>query len=443
MGKIPPNTRHPGDTVQRMQTESERASFERHLRAALISLYNPSVLRGSPLAEVFGVDQRGDLVSALRRTLIDAIESLRPNESTPLGSKTWRVYQVLRRRYTEQLTQREVASDLGLSIRQLQREERLAREVLADYLWTVHNLDAKVLLTSASTRAGDQTPPGETRVLTRAQELEWLRSSVPAQMIDITEEIQGVLEILGPLSESSGVSVEYVERAAQADLPHLYLQEPMLRQALLHVVSTAIRCVPGGRVRIQAEALPQQVHVHIHATTRGNAPPRQLQEFAESLEMAQQLIQPSRGSLETIPTGTEGGGFTARIALPVAEQVTVLAIDDNADTLLLFQRYLSGRRYRFIGTQDPQRGLELAEEVRPQVIVLDVMMPGRDGWTLLGQLREHPKIGGTPIVVCTILPGEQLALTLGAAGFIRKPVSRAEFLAALEHLLDQSLKGPE
>jgi CheY-like chemotaxis protein len=64
------------------------------------------------------------------------------------------------------------------------------------------------------------------------------------------------------------------------------------------------------------------------------------------------------------------------------------------------------------------------------------MLPGIDGWELLGRLREHPQIGTAPIIVCTILPQEEFALTLGAAEFLRKPVSREALLSAL----DQALK---
>jgi CheY-like chemotaxis protein len=67
--------------------------------------------------------------------------------------------------------------------------------------------------------------------------------------------------------------------------------------------------------------------------------------------------------------------------------------------------------------------------------VLDVMMPGRDGWTLLGQLREHPGTCDIPVVVCTILSQEGLATALGAADYVRKPVSRSQFLAVLDRLM--------
>ena len=69
------------------------------------------------------------------------------------------------------------------------------------------------------------------------------------------------------------------------------------------------------------------------------------------------------------------------------------------------------------------------------------MTLGQDGWTLLSQLREHPNTRNIPVIVCTILAHKQLAVTLGAADFIRKPVRRADFLAALDRQLEQAPKA--
>jgi CheY-like chemotaxis protein len=71
---------------------------------------------------------------------------------------------------------------------------------------------------------------------------------------------------------------------------------------------------------------------------------------------------------------------------------------------------------------------------------LDAMLPGTDGWELLGRLREHPSTRHIPIIICTILPQEQLAHTLGAAGFLRKPVKQEEFLKLLDQLAKESVR---
>jgi CheY-like chemotaxis protein len=120
------------------------------------------------------------------------------------------------------------------------------------------------------------------------------------------------------------------------------------------------------------------------------------------------------------------------VAIPELEQLPVLVIEDNLDTLQLFRRYASGTRYRLITSADPEQALSLAEETHPRVILLDVMMPQVGGWKVLARLRQHPLTEDTPIVVCTILPQEELALALGASGYVRKPVTRQDFLTALD-----------
>jgi CheY-like chemotaxis protein len=72
------------------------------------------------------------------------------------------------------------------------------------------------------------------------------------------------------------------------------------------------------------------------------------------------------------------------------------------------------------------------------VVLLDVMMPEVDGWELLGQLRQNPATSHLPVVVCTILPQEELARSLGANAFLQKPISRDDFLRVLDELLKGS-----
>ena len=103
-----------------------------------------------------------------------------------------------------------------------------------------------------------------------------------------------------------------------------------------------------------------------------------------------------------------------RVSLPSEQQLTVLAVDDNPDTLHLFSRYAANTRYNVIGVRQPVQVVAVAEKVAPQIVVLDVMLPEVDGWQLLGQLRAHPALERVPIIVCTILPQERLARALGA-----------------------------
>lgn len=172
----------------------------------------------------------------------------------------------------------------------------------------------------------------------------------------------------------------------------------------------------------------------MRASTPGK-PARSSRDDAASLDLARQLAELCGGRLAH--AGDEEP-FDARLTLPSIEQLPVLVIDDNADTLQLLRRYAAGTRYHLATTQDPAQALSLADKVLPRIIVLDVMMPRVDGWKVLAQLRQHPSTGHTPIVVCTILPQEEMAFALGASGFIRKPVTRQAFLAALDRQITQT-----
>jgi CheY-like chemotaxis protein/transcriptional regulator with XRE-family HTH domain len=425
-----------------VEIESAKAKFEAHLRRTLTGLYDPTVLRNNPLTQLLVVEPRGNAGSALQRTLLSAIESVRPHGSIPPGSQDWRIYQILRYRYTEQISQREVAINLGLSIRHLQRLEKLAREVLTDYLWVAHNLETEISARAATVLPalfaddGEPASSAEASIPTHAQELEWLSNSAPAQMIRVGVVIQEVLKSIGPLLQSARVSVSV---AVQEEDPEVLLQAPILRQILVNVVSTAIHYTPGGHAHIESEVLPQQVIIQVSATAHTATASAQKHQYPDSLLMTRQLLRLCQGFLVITSEGDQV--FAAKIGLPLRKQATVLVVDDNADTLHLLRRYLSGSHYRFVGAQDAEQGLALAEELVPQIIVVDVMMLEQDGWTLLSQLREHPKTFGIPVIVCTILAHKELALTLGAADFIRKPVHRADFLGALDRQLDRSPKG--
>ena len=123
--------------------------------------------------------------------------------------------------------------------------------------------------------------------------------------------------------------------------------------------------------------------------------------------------------------------FIAHLHLRAAAQATILFIEDNPDTLQLYRRYLAGTGYRFAGAATDEQIAAALAEVVPQVIVLDVMLSGMDGWEVLGRLRTHPRTQEIPVVMCSILPLEQLALNLGASAFLQKPVSREALLATL------------
>jgi CheY-like chemotaxis protein len=425
--------------MRRTETGSNPAdkSFVRELGRALRHLYSPIQLRESPLTQLLNTGSREDPAAALRRVLLQAIDALKPQADVPSATKAWRLYRVLLHRHIEQFSQSEAASNLALSTRQLRRDEGQALQLLADHLWAHYELEAKWQDGERLLRRRDEELPGlDMQTPSLEQELESLGGSLWRESADVQPVIQAALRVVGPLAREFGVRVGY---SVPENLPWLLVQITTMRQALLNVLTVAIRSAPGGSVEIKAETQQSGVGITIVSATREPDLTPLSESEAEPLRMAQELIRLSGGTLE-VETGGDGEPpFTANLVIPATSQISVLVIDDNADALQLFHRCLSGSRYRFVGTPDPESALALAEESGARAIVLDVMLPEVDGWELLGRIHEHPKTRHIPVIVCTVLPQGHLALSLGAAAFIRKPVSRTALLSALDRQLGQLL----
>lgn len=396
-----------------------RSKFEAELRGALAQLYDPAALRGSRLIACLGLDNRSDAVSALRRILVEAIEALKPEDQAPAQSRSWRYYHILYGRYTEQLTQFDVANDMGLSVRQLRRQEKRALGVLADKLWTRYKLETGV----------DDNSNEEQQALGREEELAWSQTAFPSESVAVEALLQYALETVQPMLGTTEVQVAC---ELSDGLPRLSVQLVPMRQALLNVFTTALDWLKEGRLAVRTAHQPGDGHVSLSVSGYGSPAAAAAELGAERLSVARELVEFSDGSFEIISDGEGDAAFVFRLTLIADSQITVLAVDDNPDTLQLLERFTADTRYRLLGESDAERSMALAEETQPDIILLDVMLQDVDGWELLGRFRAHPQLGDRPVIVCTILPQRELALSLGAAGFLSKPLSRRQLLAALD-----------
>jgi CheY-like chemotaxis protein len=93
--------------------------------------------------------------------------------------------------------------------------------------------------------------------------------------------------------------------------------------------------------------------------------------------------------------------------------------------------YLEGVGLRLERATDGVEALTLANEVRPAALVLDIRLPGLDGWQVLDRLREDPETADIPTIVASVVDDRARGLALGAAAYLLKPVSRDDLLAAL------------
>jgi CheY-like chemotaxis protein len=113
----------------------------------------------------------------------------------------------------------------------------------------------------------------------------------------------------------------------------------------------------------------------------------------------------------------------------------VLVIDDERATHDLLGRELSAKGYRVLHALGGREGLQLAREARPDAIMLDVVMPEMDGWTVLRRLKADPELRDIPVVLVTILGDREMGYALGAADYLTKPINTDALLQVLSRFM--------
>lgn len=391
------------------------------IRRALQHLYDPTELRRSPLPEMLGLPASDNRVAQVRQLLEKAIEAFKPDSSLMGDVPARRYHELLVYRFIEQSGQKEVAADMSLSLRHFQRLEAAALRALTEFLASQYNL-------SLTWEADGKVEEDLTQV---QHEINWLRNHYSTQRIELAELINPVLERLVPLL--SGLRV-------RCDLPPLLsveVQVVPLQQALQQLLGVIAQSFPHGMLDISARLDNSAIVVLFRAQCRPAGSASTPEAMTEDLSLAESLVSAAGGQLRY---HLQPAIFEATLVLKASsESQLVLVVDDNQDTLLLLERYLAGSRYMFSGIRQPERLLSLLDDLHPAVILLDVMLPSIDGWTLLSQLRSHPSGRNVPVIISTILPQEKIALMLGADAFLKKPFTSEELLATLDRLLSSPL----
>lgn len=124
-----------------------------------------------------------------------------------------------------------------------------------------------------------------------------------------------------------------------------------------------------------------------------------------------------------------------RHAIAAGETVILTVEDDPAFARILVD-LIRRKGHRALAAADGESGLELARRYRPTGILLDVMLPGMDGWSVLQHLKHDPVTAAIPVHFISAVDEAAKGVALGAVGYLTKPVDRKALVAAFDHLLD-------
>ena len=399
------------------------------LRDALNHLYDPAYDPPELLWRVLG-QARESGVESIRKAITEAICALEPGPQVPSGALLRRVYEVLSCRYLQTMTQEETAAHLGLTPRHLRREQDRAIGLLARRLWnrwqaTWSRRPWDEQAEGVETQSAPETS-GPTWSSQLRSEIASLEEHAPSSIADVSEVIAGITSLVHMLASQAAVHFE-VGTLAPSLLASIH--PSALRQILLHAIGSIVDNMSAGTCL--TVSTNEDVHRVGISMTWDSPSSCSLRDDP----LIQEILRSAGGTLEV--TSNESSG-KALVVLPSARTITVLVLDDNADLVHFYKRYVAGTRYSIVHESEGRRALQAIASAKPDIIVLDVMLPDIDGWEVLSQIHEQQKAGSIPVIVCSVIREGKLAIALGASLFVPKPVGRQQFL----HALDQAFSRP-
>lgn len=394
-------------------------AFARQVRDALGSLYDSIHLQVHPLASLLVLNPSpGETMGeALRKLLWQTIESLRPPAAAPLDRPEWLSYRLLWLYYAQAQSQQATCHELGLSERSFYRRLQEAVEAVASILWEQHRRIQ---------------PPGSEMPLVAADQvrLEALRLACQAhrQPVDLRAVQQSAQETFEPLAAQRQVTLTV---DLPADLPLAYGDPAMFHQIILNVLIEGLALTLQGPLHLAVASEENGTVWRLCGLTRADA--HTSLERDNGLAISRDLLQIYGGQLWFEADGQ--GQPVIVFSIPYASPMMVMIVDDDADTLTLYRRYLQAHHYVVQEVSDQAEiGRQIAE-CKPGAILLDVLMPQQDGWKLLQRLKTDPATANVPVIICSVLSQPRLALALGAAEVLQKPISEEQLLQALERVM--------
>jgi signal transduction histidine kinase/DNA-binding response OmpR family regulator/HAMP domain-containing protein len=254
----------------------------------------------------------------------------------------------------------------------------------------------------------------------------------------------------------------------EPDLPIIKGDEMRLNQILTNLLGNAVKFTEKGSITIKAdlnhtEDNSEEILITVADTGIGIAPEDQgklFQRFSQvddsptrrtggtglGLSIARSLVELHGGRIGLLRSETNLGStffFTIPVIREPAVQVTevlppgeniILSIDDDPQVITLYERFLKPYGYEVVALTNPALAVERARELKPFAITLDIMMPDKDGWQVLSELKKDDETKDIPVMICSILQEEEKGFNLGASEYLVKPFLHDDLANAIKRL---------
>ena len=286
---------------------------------------------------------------------------------------------------------------------------------------------------------------------------------------------ESIRRVLSASIQERQINLEF---AFSLEFDEIVVDQTRFKQILINLVSNAIKFSdPGGTVRIssrregndiQFEVLDHGIGIKAADVTHLFKPFKQAADgkgmnrngIGLGLVITKKLIELHGGTIWIDSAWGEGSTVSFRIPLVIdvstelgkqgemllevlkrenkplrdEERPLALIVEDSLQAAELMKMHIESAGYRVVIAKDGAEAVEMAKELRPTVITLDLMLPVKDGWQVMKELKRHPLCKHIPIVIVSIIDEKNLGFGLGAVDYFVKPVNRDDLIKALDRV---------
>ena len=294
--------------------------------------------------------------------------------------------------------------------------------------------------------------------------------------VDLQVIVEKCFKTIEPLANAKGLRLL---SDLPEDLPALVTDGAKLMQILLNLLSNAVKFTDAGKITLSCHLDGDHVLIAVSDTGIGIAEEDISQIFNEfqqvdssstrefggtglGLSITREFARLIGSSISVESELGKGTRFSLRLPLSPERAATqdnvpkaaaksdpvqlhngaghmILAIDDDLNAIELLRENLTDEGYNVVGVTRGAEGIELARKTRPLAIILDILMPDKDGWQVLKEIKSDPATCDIPIILLSILEDRDRGYRLGAADYLIKPFDRESIVRALARLAP--LKG--
>mgnify|MGYP000851693392 FL=1 len=307
--------------------------------------------------------------------------------------------------------------------------------------------------------------------------------------------IDEVKQLVSPLADKKGIKIEFIK---DESLEIIYADRLRFKQILFNLVSNAIKFThPGGKITISATKALDKARFSVEDTGIGiseedksklfqpfvqldSATTRKHEGTGLGLSLVKRFVEIQNGSIWVESELGKGTKFTFELPLrPISEERTaieqeisapaetiqqvtktntqrsqtlehasskvdgplILVVEDDILSRELLEVTLRDEGYRVASAKNGKEALELAGKMKPFAIILDIMMPGMDGWEVLKHLKDNKQTHNIPVIIASVIEKSELGVIWRSVEHFVKPVQKERLFAALERFKDESSKA--